>query len=367
LKIAYDLRYAADHFVGIGTYAYRVLEALLAADGDDTYTVFWNPDLPATRYDLAPLRAHRAVRWTERRESPLRPWTPARTAAWLREERPEAYFSPYHLLPDGAGCPRLVTVHDLRPFRFRGELTGLRGWLYRRSVRNAARAEAVLTVSEFSRREVETLLHAPRVRVAMPGASRALLALTPVRPARAPEHAFALVVGDNRPHKNLELLAAVWSSARAPGLPLVGVGPVDPRHPDLATLARRTGAADVTALGRVSEAELAWLYRNARLVLCPSRYEGFCSPLAEALLHGVPVIASDVPALRETGADAPLFVPPDDVSAWSAAIRGLSEDSEARRLRAAAGRLRVDSLRYSATAGAVRAAIEEVVSARIPA
>jgi glycosyltransferase involved in cell wall biosynthesis len=65
---------------------------------------------------------------------------------------------------------------------------------------------------------------------------------------------------------------------------------------------------------------LAALYRRAAMVLLPSDAEGFGLPLAEALACGTPVLASDIPALREVGADAVSYCPPNNVSAWRAAL-----------------------------------------------
>src|SRR5439155_20374032 len=104
----------------------------------------------------------------------------------------------------------------------------------------------------------------------------------------------ALGVADTRPRKTLQVLAAAWGRLGAePPLALVGAGPVELRYPSLAALAERAGARDVHQLGWVGPGELAWLYRNAELVLFPSLYEGFGFPLVEAFADGVPALASD--------------------------------------------------------------------------
>src|SRR5206468_1687320 len=124
----------------------------------------------------------------------LSPWFPLGTGSWLRALRPDVYLSPYHLLPAGCGCPRAVTIHDVRPLRFPGELPVVRRALYRWSVRRAAGAEALFTVSEFSRSEILACLPVQpgRVHLARPGVSSALRALLPRRPRGLPEGAFAL-------------------------------------------------------------------------------------------------------------------------------------------------------------------------------
>ena len=68
-------------------------------------------------------------------------------------------------------------------------------------------------------------------------------------------------------------------------------------------------------------AVLAALYRRAALVLMPSEAEGFGLPLVEAMACATPVIASDIPVLREVGAEAAVYCAVADVPAWSAARR----------------------------------------------
>jgi glycosyltransferase involved in cell wall biosynthesis len=361
--IAYDLRYACDHFVGIGTYAFSLLEALLALPGDERYVVLWDPRQAHARYDLSGLRSHPRVTWVERPYAPLGFWALVQAGAWLRRLAPDAYFSPFHFLPLAPGCPCVLTVHDVRPLRFRDELGPVRRELFHQSLRRACRSQRLVTDSEFSRAEILALLPVvpARVRAIRLGVQPGLGTLAGERPPAVPDGPFALVVGDNRPHKNLVVLAEAWArmGAAAP-LALVGAGPVDARHPDLVALARRSGA-QAHHLGRVSQAGLAWLYRNATLFLFPSVYEGFGLPLAEALAHGLPVVASDLPVLREFGDDAACFVTPDRPDLWARAVADLAGDTSARARLGAAGRVQAAALTYERTA---RGVLEVLVEAR---
>jgi glycosyltransferase involved in cell wall biosynthesis len=71
---------------------------------------------------------------------------------------------------------------------------------------------------------------------------------------------------------------------------------------------------------------LAAVYRRASLVLQPSEAEGFGLPVVEALACGASVVASDIPALRETGGDAPVYRAVGDVSAWAEAALTLLDE-----------------------------------------
>jgi glycosyltransferase involved in cell wall biosynthesis len=74
---------------------------------------------------------------------------------------------------------------------------------------------------------------------------------------------------------------------------------------------------------RVTDAELAALYAGARVVLIPSRVEGFGLPLLEAFAAGVPVVASDIPALREVSGGLVRHVAPNDLPGWCQAVQAL--------------------------------------------
>lgn len=359
--IAYDLRFASDHFVGIGTYAFALLEALLALPGDERYVVLWDPRQSHERFDFTDVRSHPRVTWLERPFPPLGSWALVQTGAWLRRLNPDAYFSPFHLLPLAPGCPCVLTVHDVRPLRFRDELAPVRRTLFRLSLLRACRARLLVTVSDFSRAEILELLPASpaRVRTVRPGVQPRLGSLAPERPSAVPDGPFAIVVGDNRPHKNHAVLASAWArfGASAP-LALVGAGPVDARHPDLAVLARRAGAR-AHHLGRVSQRELAWLYQHATLLLFPSRYEGFGSPLAEAFAQGLPAVVSDLPVLREIGGGAARFVEPDQADRWAEAVADLTGEECVREQMRVAGRERAAGLTYEQTARGVLDVLRE--------
>ncbi len=79
--------------------------------------------------------------------------------------------------------------------------------------------------------------------------------------------------------------------------------------------------------------EIAAVYANADVVLCPSRSESFGRIAAEAMMNGLPVVASDIPAYRELIGEpgAGLLFPVDDVEAAAAAIARLADDPDLRR------------------------------------
>jgi glycosyltransferase involved in cell wall biosynthesis len=365
--IAYDLRYASDHFAGIGTHAFALLETLLDLPGEERYLVLWNPDGGNSRFDLGPVRSHPRVEWVERRFHPIQPWGAVQVGAWLRARRPDVYLSPFSLRPFAPGCPDVLTVYDVAPLRVQHASSPLIHGLYLLSLWRAISAHFIVTGSEFSRGEIIALTgaRAERVRTTRLGVPPRLRSETPRRPEHFEDRRFALVVGDNRPRKNLELLAHAWASmGEAPPLSLVGVGPVDRRFPSLLAVADSAGARGVDHLGWREPAELAWLYAHAELVLLPSRYEGFGYPIVEAFAEGIPIVASDIPVFHEVGGAAAAYVDPQDPAAWAREIVRLASDAEARERMKQAGRARAGELTYRKTADVTLAVLREAAGRR---
>ena len=122
-------------------------------------------------------------------------------------------------------------------------------------------------------------------------------------------------------------------------------------------------APGVRFAGHVTDAQLAELYRGAAVVCVPSRAEGFGLPLLEAMAAGAPVVASDLPALREVGGDAVRFVPPGDAGALATEVQAVLADDRLRAVMVAAGRARAATYRWSNVALATIAAYERALGA----
>jgi glycosyltransferase involved in cell wall biosynthesis len=313
-----------------------------------------------TRFGREPRREQPRVEWIETTASPLGWRAPFATGALLRRLGGDVYLSPFYLRPAGSPLPAVLTLHDaLHLTRESGSPLGLK-LKFALALRYARGAAALLTVSEFARQDLVRRAGIPAAKLhVVPSCVPTRQSGEPTRPAGVPDRPFALVVGANRPHKDLRTLAEAWRRMGADRpLDLVAAGPIDTRFPTLSRLA--TGAG-VHELGTVSAAELDWLYENAVLLVFPSRYEGFGLPLLEAADHGLPVLASDIPALRETGGDAASYVPPGDPAAWAAAVTALAADPAARERMRAAGKRRAACFSFADSAARAHAVLTSVV------
>jgi glycosyltransferase involved in cell wall biosynthesis len=205
--------------------------------------------------------------------------------ASLRRRYPDAVWVWFHWDVPWIGMPRrsVVYVNDLIHLD-----RGLQqaGWLKRTVARH--------WIQHAMRRagQVVTGSHATAALLAVPAAVIPHGVSAEFGGAWAPQE-YLLTVGDDRAYKNLAMARAVADA--------LGV-----------TWRHATG---------VSEATLNALYAGARVVLVPSRAEGFGLPVLEAFARGVPVVASDIAPLREISGGLATLVPPDDVAGWTSAVQ----------------------------------------------
>jgi len=365
-NVVYDLRYATDHFPGIGTHAHALLDALLHLPAPGRYRVLWGASDRTTRFDPRAFATHPRVDWTVGDAPALGVRAPFATGAWLRRLGGDLYLSPFYLKPVGAGMPAVLTLPDAMHLAPEAQPPWPLRVSFGVALRHAAGAAAAITPSEFSRRELIRRAGFPSERLhVIPQGVPPRAEVSARRPADVPEQAFALVVGGNRPHKDLRTLARAWRRlGDTRPLDLVGAGPVDPRFPSLAQLAREEGAPGVRALGAIAPEVLEWLYANATLLVFPSRYEGFGFPLLEAAVRGTPVLASDIPALREIGDGVARFVPAGDPVAWASAVRELAADAAERARLRAAGLAAAAGHDYARVAERTYALLERVMAER---
>ena len=125
-----------------------------------------------------------------------------------------------------------------------------------------------------------------------------------------------------------------------------------------------TDTKGLKLFGRVDEATLAALYRNATCLAFPSFYEGFGLPVLEAMAHGCPVVAADTGALPEVAGDAALYCDPEQPTTLAAAIRHLSEDEGLRQQLSFQGQERARQFSWEDTAHRLLVAVANGLEAK---
>jgi glycosyltransferase involved in cell wall biosynthesis len=204
-----------------------------------------------------------------------------------------------------------------------------RGWyrfLFRRLGR---RAQALFTVSSFSRQRLAHWLEIDASRLHVTRHAADHLAHVVADPSLLARHGlhdrpFLLAVGSASPTKNLATLVTAWRRLnRGEAARLVVAGG---EHPRVFRDTRLDDAPGLIRIGRVDDAALKALYEGARALVFPSIYEGFGLPPLEAMACGCPVAASTAAAVTEACGDATLVFDPHDVDAIAQAMRRLLDE-----------------------------------------
>ena len=270
-------------------------------------------------------------------------------------------FSPANLAP--IAWPRnVVVIHDAAALREAAWYSrSYVAWQRLVMPRIARRAAHVVTVSEFSRRELIDLLGVSPERVSViaggvderfrpdadaPAAAAALQVSGP----------YVLAVGSATARKNFAALELAARRLRARGIALVAAGGSRPQF----RAEDEEDAASVRQLGYVPDHLLPGLYAGARALVLPSLYEGFGLVCLEAMAAGVPVVASNRGALPETCGDAALLVEPTDQEAIAAALEQVLDDEALRTRLRAAGLARAAELTWDRTASETHALLTRI-------
>jgi glycosyltransferase involved in cell wall biosynthesis len=212
-------------------------------------------------------------------------------------------------------------------------------------VRVARRLPAIVTVSESSRADIAAQMGVAPDRMTVVPVGVDTDVFRPLEGARPVPGRLMVTTSSDVPMKGLvPLLEAVAKLRTERQVDLVVIG--RPRPGGRVDRALdRLGLRDIVrCVSGISDQDLARLYGEAEVAVCPSLYEGFSLPTVEAMACGVPVVATTGGALPEVvGRDGAtgLLVPPDDPGALAEAIGRLLDDPELRSRLGAAGRRRV--------------------------
>ncbi len=368
MHIALDARWIFPRISGIGRYTQELIQALYEVDQDNRFLLLFDHqevlDRTLAETGLAP-----SDRW----QTELLGYgvfsaaNQLRLPGFLRRRGVDVYHSTNYMTPLAgfarhrlSSGPKLVlTIHDLIPLLFRdhaprskkSRLFPVYRWLMREA---AARADAIVTPSESTRRDVIAHLGIGPDReasvVAIPEGVNPIY--QPVDQARRGQRTI-LYVGRFDPYKNVVRLIDAYARLLRdiPSVRLRIIGPEDPRYPEACERARALGVErQIEWQGYIEPKALLEAYQTASLLVLASRYEGFGLPVLEAMACGTPVVCSNVSSLPEVVGDAALTVDPDDTQALCDAMaRIITQPTLAEELRIK-GMSRASQFTWEATA-----------------
>jgi glycosyltransferase involved in cell wall biosynthesis len=365
VRILIDYRPALRERTGVGEYAHELSTALAGLlPATDTLTLFsssWKdrlapgvvPSVPVidarVPVTLLNLAWHRLA------------WPPVESFAG----DVDVAHSMHPLLMPARRAAQVVTIYDLyfldRPentaAEVRRDYAALAG-------AHGRRADAVVTISEYSASMIRSRLSVPADAIAIcaPGAP----AWRPIDEPRP--NGPILFVGTIEPRKNVGALLKAYAELlekKPDAPPLVLAGKVSSACQGLMTdLARPPLAGRARHAGYIAGADRERLYREASMLVVPSFEEGFGMTALEAMTIGIPVVASNRGALPEVVGDAGVLVDPDDASAIASAMLRLLMDPIQRRQCAERGLARSRRFTWRASAARLIEAYAEAVERR---
>ena len=367
------LRHYDQHMGGVRVYTRKLLEAMLdLRSGHEFVFLYRHPALMGT---------HAGDPQVQEVALPARTflgWDQVAVPRAVRRHRIDLLFNPKYSIPLRAPCPSVWVCHGLDWYvmpwasRFVDRLS------HRFLVpRYAARAAAIIAVSEVTRRHVLQYLPVAGDRVftvysgvddvfrRTPDPER----LRAVRARYALPERFLLYAGAIYPPKNFTRLVRAYARVGPErGIPLVIAGGENRflserelREPEA------LGIGDwVRRPGWVDQEELAAFYALAEALLLPSLFESCGLPVLEAMAAGCPVVTADRYGTKELAEGAALLVDPESVDSIAAGIRRVLDDADLRGELVAAGRERSRSFEWRRCAAETLRVLERVGEAHRP-
>lgn len=310
--------------VGIGQFAFGVISALEKIDQKNSYLIYLKTkpadDFPKERPG-----------WRYLIFGPKKYWTQFALPVKLftQKTKPDIFFSPSHYGPRFSPVPTVISLMDLwhhrHPEQFnKKDLYQLKNW-EKYSVKNA---KHIITISEFSKKEILDIYKIPanRVTVAYPGYTK--YKTENIKNKHKISGDYFLYLGTLQPKKNIEGLIKAFGLLNSE-VQLVIAGKKGWQYEKMFELVKELKLEDkVIFTGFVDEEDKPYLIAGATAFVFPSFYEGFGIPVLESMNLGVPVITSNRASLPEVGGKAAIYCDPDNIESITGAMKKVLELNE---------------------------------------
>lgn len=336
MKIGFDGKRAANNLTGLGNYSRSLILQLANYFPHNEYLVYTakvkdHPQIQAF-FKTASIKLQLAWKGLL--------WRSFGILKQLKTDNITLYHGLSQELPFGiasSGIKSIVTIHDLIYIRFPHYFPFFDRQIYRFKGQYACKhADGVIAISERTRQDLISLFNVPAEKVSVIYQScddsfkqtfeASRLAL--IKEKYALPDQYILNVGTIEERKNQLLLVQAM-----PSLPLdcklILIGKEQAYARKIHAEIERLGLQErVIFLKDVSFLDLPGIYQPARVFVYPSLYEGFGIPIIEALYSGVPVIAATGSCLEEAGGPDSIYVNPQDVEGFAAALNKLLQAPE---------------------------------------
>lgn len=318
MKIGIDARFWNE--TGVGRYIRNLVIFLDKSGTSHSFVLFVKPEDKGVIQSLVDRKKFSLVsidiRWHSLREQ-------LEFGKVIEKERLDLMHFTYFSVPIFYSKPFILTIHDLILHHFpTGQASTLPlplyylKWLgYKQIIRvGAQKAKHIIAVSNATKSEIVDHLNVPenKISVIYEGIDSAI-ATRSLQPVIRKSERYFLHVGNVYPHKDPKVLVEAFTKREDKNIGLYFVGKKDHFMNDLESYVKNKQIENINFKGFVSDKELAMFYQNALATVVCSKMEGFGLPALEAMANSCPVIASDIPSLREVTGHQAYFFQPGDV------------------------------------------------------
>jgi glycosyltransferase involved in cell wall biosynthesis len=372
-RIGIDARYLSHGLVGgVHTYVGSLISAMLEVPSSHQFVLFCDEK---ARFDLNPLPSNAELRILPWRNGTSSVRNDLRVGTRMQNEQVDLAHFPANYGFGPAVTPTLITLHDainllplrqiLKDDRKDPRHVMVMAYLHYMTIRALRRAPWILTVSEYSKREIMKAARVPSSRIYVVHS--------------APDECFkpssASEVETLRANLGLKSFVVVADAIKNPYCTLRAFRalPEDvQRETSLVFFSRRTPVSEVSAaaehgtcqlLVRPLREELIQLYSLADVFVFPSWYEGFGLPVLEAMSCGTPVIASSRGSLPEITGDGGIIVDAEDHESIASELMRLKSDEAHRWQFSARARTWASNFSWKLTAERTLGVYDDVIGA----
>lgn len=334
-KIGFDLSPLSDDAAfGVSRYGINLLQALAKLNEFHLCLLYpWS--LKVGKAELSALNAEQIS--FQPRFLGTKSWEQLYMPILAAKAGCSAIHSIANVAPAISRRPVVLTLHDTITYSGQANVSpATMRYLRNFGMRGVRNADAIITVSEFSRKEIAEFFKIDKfnIYVVPNGVGQAFFNVSR-RPNRSANGRTILACGSLAPNKNLRITLRVFAQILArvadARLELFSIAPGTEQT--VIAMASEAGIPQ-SALGFVrapDEAGMSQVFVNSDLLLFPSLNEGFGLPVVEAFAAGVPVVTSNRGALAEVSGDAAITVDPTDPAPLASSAIAILENVELQR------------------------------------
>lgn len=361
MKIGIDGRAAIWYRgTGIGTYTYQLINSLNTLDLLNNYLIF----MPQNNNNSISLNKNFFIKNISENISGSF-WDEVNIPAILKNLDVNLYHVPQNgiKLPRDKKCPFVITLHDVIPFKMPETVSTTYLKVFTENVPDIVkRSDAIITVSNFSKRDIVETLHYPEDKVYVTYLANEdiykpmdkSMSRQIVKRNYGIENDYILYIGGFSPRKNITGLIEAFCKLKAlykSDIKLIIAGKKGISFEIYRKKAEELNIInDVLFPGFIALSDLPYLYSAAKLFVYPSFYEGFGLPPLEAMACGTPVIASNITSIPEVLDGSADLIDPHNAESITNSILKILEDDSYRESLISKGLKKSSSLSWDKTA-----------------